>query len=111
MLGIYDAARRLKPPYTPGDFRKMVIEMGGKGAADKLLAMGNPSEGFGTLLLRGKEALKLSVEYLVVQNPWRGLFEPEQLAIARKRLQDVRCELPPEDAASPEPEDSEANED
>ena len=28
MMGIYDAARRLKPPYTPGDFRRMVLEMG-----------------------------------------------------------------------------------
>lgn len=110
MLNIYDAARRLKPPYTPGDFRRMVLEMGGKGAADKLLAMGNPSEGFGTLLLRGKDALKLSVEYLVLQSPWRNLFEPEQLAVARKRLQDVRCDPPPEDAAPSEPDDEEGAE-
>jgi 5-methylcytosine-specific restriction endonuclease McrA len=108
MLGIYDAARRLKPPYTAGDFRRMVLEMGGKGAADKLLAMGNPSEGFGTLLLRGKDALRLSVEYLVLQNPWRELFEPEQLAVARKRLRDVRCDPPPEDTA---PSEQDHNED
>src|SRR4051812_34255521 len=94
MLGIYDAAKRLKPPYSPNDFRRMVLEMGGKDAADKLLAMGNPSEGFGTLLLRGKDALKLSVEYLVLQSPWRALFEPEQLAVARKRLVDVRYDPP-----------------
>jgi 5-methylcytosine-specific restriction endonuclease McrA len=108
MLGIYDAARRLKPPYVPGDFRRMVVEMGGKATADKLLAMDKPSDGFGTLLLRGKEALKLSVEYVVLQHPWRQLFEPEQLAIARRRLQEVRCELPPEDVDTPsEPEDGE----
>jgi 5-methylcytosine-specific restriction endonuclease McrA len=69
--------------------------------------MDKPSDGFGTLLLRGKEALKLSVEYVVLQNPWRQLFEPEQLAIARRRLQDVRCELPPEDLAPQELEDNE----
>jgi hypothetical protein len=107
MLGIYHAARRLKPPYVPGDFLNMVVEMGGKAAADKLLAMTNPSDGFGTLLLRGKEALKLSVEYVVLQNPWRQLFEPDQLAVARRRLQDVRCELPPEDTATPAAEDVE----
>jgi hypothetical protein len=108
MLGIYDAARQLKPPYFASDFRRMVVEMGGKGAADKLLAMGNPSEGFGTLLLRGKDALKLSVEYLILQHPWRELFEPEQLAVARKRLRDVECDPPPEDVAAPsEKEDAE----
>ena len=101
MLAIYDAARRLKPSYVPGDFRRMVNEMGGKAAADKLLAMEKPSDGFGTLLLRGKEALKLSVEYVVLQNPWRQLFEPEQLAIARRRLLGVGCELPPDDLAAP----------
>jgi len=101
MLGIYDAARRLKPAYVPGDFRRMVVEMGGKATADKLLAMDNPSDGFGTLLLRGKESLKLSVEYVVLQRPWRQLFEPEQLAIARQRLMDVGCELPTDDIAAP----------
>lgn len=103
MLGIYDAARRLKAPYTPVDFRRMVVEMGGKGAADKLLASSNPSEGYGTLPLRGKDALKLSVEYVVLQNPWRALFEPEQLAVARQRLIDVKCDLPPEDTAPAQP--------
>src|SRR5580698_9338054 len=108
MLDIYDASRKLKPPYRPSDFRRMVIEMGGKGAADQLLAMGTPSDGFGTLLLRGKDALKLSVEYLVLKEPWRELFEPEQLAVARKRLLDVECEPPAEDAAaSSVPEDKE----
>jgi len=100
MLDIYDAARRLNPPYSPSDFRRMVLTNGGKGAADKLLSSSSPSDGFGTLLLRGKDALKLSVEYVVLQEPWRSLFEPEQLAVARQRLIDVGCELPPEETAS-----------
>ena len=104
MLGIYDAARRLKPPYVPGDFLRMVTDMGGKAAADQLLASGNPSQGFAKLYSYGPDALKLSVEYLVLQSPWRVLFEPEQLAVARRRLTDVRCELPPVDIAGPEPE-------
>lgn len=105
MLGIYDAALELDPPYRPTKFRRMVNEIGAKETADILLASANPSEGFGTLLLRGKDSLKLSVEYLVLVHPWRTLFEPEQLAVARKRLIDVGCEPPPEGEVS-EPKDS-----
>jgi hypothetical protein len=97
MLGIYEAARRLKPIYTPTDFLKMVNELGGKATADRLLAKNAPSSGFTELYLRGKENLKISVEYLVLQNKWRELFNPQQRAIARKRLQDVGCDPPPED--------------
>lgn len=100
MLATYDAARRLKPAYNPTAFRQMVGEHGGKEAADRLLAAKNPSSGFTELLLRGKENLKLSVEYLVLQQPWRTLFDPEQLAIARRRLIEVGCELPPDDLLS-----------
>ena len=97
MLGIYEAARRLKPPYTPSDFLKMVNELGGKGAADRLLAKDTPSSGFTELFLRGKENLKISVEYLVLQNPWKMLFDQQQLSVARERLQAVECDLPPDD--------------
>ena len=100
MLGIYDAALELDPPYRPTKLRRMVNEQGAKETADILLAADNPSDGFGTLMLHGKEAMKLSLEYLVLQDPWRDLFEPEQLAIARKRLQDVECDLPPEDVVA-----------
>jgi hypothetical protein len=95
MLGIYEAARSLKPPYTPSEFLKMVNELGGKGAADRLLAKDTPSSGFTELFLRGKENLKISVEYLVLRNPWHSLFDSQQLAVARKRLQDVGCDPPP----------------
>ena len=89
MLGIYDRATKLKPPYRATYFRGMVLELGGKAAADKLLASRTPSEGFGTLLLRGKDALKISVEHLVLEKPWRELFTDAQLEIARKRLKEV----------------------
>lgn len=98
MLAIYDAALKLKPPYRATLFLRMVNEHGGKGAADILLATGNPSSGFTELYIRGKENLKLSVEYLVLKNPWRNLFSEEQLAIARKRLREVDCPLPSDDA-------------
>jgi hypothetical protein len=96
MLGIYDAALKLTPPYRANIFLRMIHDNGGKLAADKLLATTQPSQGFTELFLRGKENLRLSVEYLVLQNPWRTLFTEEQLAVARKRLKDVKC-APPED--------------
>jgi hypothetical protein len=97
MLAIYDAALRLKPPYRATLFLRMVREHGGKAAADRLLATSNPSSGFTELFLRGKDNLRISVEYLVLQNPWRELFTVDQRAIARKRLRDVECAPPPED--------------
>ena len=99
MLGIYQAAKQLNPPYNAPRFLRMVHEHGGKDTADRLLATGNPSEGFTELFLRGRENLRISVEYLVLQNPWRALFEPEQLAVARKRLLDHQCPPPIEDAS------------
>lgn len=99
MLGIYEAARRLKPPYNATRFLQMVNELGGKTAADTLLATSEPSDGFTELYLRGKH-LELSVEYLVLRNPWRSMFEQGQLAEARKRLKDREFAPPPEDASS-----------
>lgn len=94
MRGIYDAARKLKPPYHATYFLRMVGEHGGKETANRLLATNKPSEGFTELFLRGRENLRLSVEYLVLQKPWRDLFTEEQLAVARKRLIEVECPLP-----------------
>jgi hypothetical protein len=96
MIGIYESAKRLRPPYPATRFIRMVHEHGGKETADRLLATSNPSEGFTELFLRGRDHLKISVEYVVLQNPWRELFTEEQLEIARKRLRDHGCDLPPE---------------
>lgn len=89
MLNIYEQAARLKPPYRASRFLQMVQRFGGKAAADQLLVDSNPSAGFTELFLRGREQLKLSVEYLVLQEPWRDLFSEEQQAIAFKRLEEV----------------------
>jgi len=97
MRGIYESARKLKPPYHATYFLRMVSEHGGKATADRLLATNKPSEGFTELFLRGRENLRLSVEYLVLQKPWRDLFTNEQLAVARKRLISVECPLPSDD--------------
>ena len=100
MLDIYETARRLEPPYVATRFLRMVNEHGGKEAADRLLANNGPSEGFTQLFLRGRENLKLSVEYVVLQNQWRHLFTAEQLDVARTRLIDIGCVLPQDDLAS-----------
>lgn len=94
MLHIYESAARLKPPYRATRFLQMVQGSGGKSAADQLLGGTNPSSGFTELFLRGPENLKLSVEYLVLQDPWRSLFTDEQLAEARRRLEQVGVEPP-----------------
>lgn len=96
MLQIYERAAQLKPPYRATQFLKMVQGNGGKATADQLLATIKPSQGFTELFLRGKENLKISVEYVVLKKPWRELFTKEQLATARKRLLEVHCQ-PPED--------------
>jgi hypothetical protein len=98
MLGIYEAAKHLSPPYHAPRFLRMVNEHGGKEAANRLLATGEPSEGFTQLFPRGKENLKLSVEYLVLTKPYRALFDDEQLAVARQRLHDYEFSPPSNDA-------------
>lgn len=98
MLGIYKAARYLKPPYHPTRFCRMVNERGGKDTADALLATDQPSEGFTELFMRGRR-LDLSVEYLVLRDPYRNLFALEQLTVARERLKKHEFDPPPEDAA------------
>jgi len=89
MLHIYERAAQLKPPYRATRFLQMVQSSGGKSTADQLLGSTIPSSGFTELFLRGSENLKLSVEYLVLQDPWRSLFTDEQLAEARTRLKKV----------------------
>lgn len=97
MLSIYQQAADLVPPYRATRFRQMVQANGGKAVADKLLATNKPSDGFTELFIRGRENLKISVEYLVLESPWRSLFTDEQLAIALKRLKEVDCPPPPSD--------------
>lgn len=98
MESIYERALALPNPYKASKFRNLVARLGGKASADVLLEMADTSYGFGELALRGREALKLSVEYLILQDPWRSLFTPAQLQIARGRLNEVECPCPPEDA-------------
>lgn len=89
MLNLYRQATELTPPYHAIRFLQMIQKTGGKKTADALLASANSSTGFTELFLRGRDCLKLTVEYLVLQEPWNSLFTDEQLSVARKRLLDV----------------------
>lgn len=97
MRKLYYAGLNLKPPYRATTFLRMVNELGGKETANRLLARSKPSQGFTELFLRGRDNLRLSMEYLILQKPWRVRFSREQLAVARRRLIEVDCALPPED--------------
>ncbi|ELU9052079.1 hypothetical protein ACX02_23900 [Vibrio parahaemolyticus] len=94
MLKVYESGVRLIPPFRATRFLGLVNRIGGKAAADQLLATPNPSTGFAELFLRGREALKLSVEYVILQERWHPLFSEEQRTIAKKRLESVGVEPP-----------------
>jgi hypothetical protein len=84
----------------PG-FRGMLSANGGKRTAEILLDKADVSDGFTKLWLYSRdsgsnEALHLALEYIVLEGPWRVLFTPRQLDVARKRLTDVGCDLPTE---------------
>jgi hypothetical protein len=74
--------------YRPQYFIDMLDDRGGLAAARTLLA-GRPSDGFTKLWELG--ALELTVEALVLSEPWQSsdLFTPEELATARRRLADA----------------------
>lgn len=98
MLQLYYAcAARLKPPYFASRFLELVLEHGGKQAADQLLAAPTLAPVFAELCLRGPEHLTYSVEHLVLQSPWHALFTDEQRATARQRLLQAGGALPADD--------------
>lgn len=70
--------------YTPSAYRMMLDRDGAIVTARKLVFAQNPSEGF-TKLWELKR-LDLTVEALILQEPWRHLFDSEMLKAARKRL-------------------------
>ena len=82
MLRIYDEASDFG--YRPTYFRRMVNDHGGVQAAKILLAKDAPSYGFERLWEEGR--LDLSVEALVLRQPWRGLFDLDELREAYRRL-------------------------
>jgi len=84
MVGIYETAKK-EVKYNASYFIQMVAEYGGVKAAQKLLAMPEPSSGF--TVLWEYERLDLSVEALVLRDEYRSLFTNEERATARNRLE------------------------
>ena len=87
MLQISDDVTAACDGYRPTQFRRLVNEEGGLGAARFVLTGTKPSSDFKELFRCNR--LELSMEALVTQEPWCQLFTREELDQARKRLADV----------------------
>ena len=85
MLRIYREATKFG--YRPSYFLQMVVEQGGLAAARHLLNTNEPSSGFTRLWQENR--VDLSVEAVVLQEPWRSLFTDEELTSARQRLEEL----------------------
>ncbi len=73
--------------YNPQYFKNMLTELGARRAITELLNKPNASEGLTSLWELGR--MDLSMEALIVENKkFHGLFPPEQIAKARKWLND-----------------------
>jgi hypothetical protein len=77
--------------YNPTLFQQMLHERQGVGTARALLNSNKPSSGFTTLWEKGR--LDLTLEAIVIQEPWAALFTSSELATARKRLKDLGYKL------------------
>lgn len=95
MRQIYEKSKELIPPYKPTRFKKMLDQYGAIETANRLLISSNKiPDGFIELYSRGPEALKLTVEYLVLKPEYSLLFSQEQREIAQKRLKQLGVDLP-----------------
>jgi len=91
MINIYRQAKS-ECNYSAGYFIQMVNEEGGLRAAKILLRKSDASEGFAALWERGR--LDLTVEALVLRDPWCTLFDDDELKTARMRLGDLNYTSP-----------------
>ena len=82
MLRIYERAAVFG--YRPTRFKQMVERHGGVEAARRLLKGEKMSDGFARLRKMGMS--DISVEALVLREPWRQLFTAAELAQAQRRL-------------------------
>jgi hypothetical protein len=85
MLDIYRRVVR-ETGYRPTYFLQMVTETSGYEAAMHLIHAGKPSDGYTEL--HSRKRLDLTVEALVLRDEWKALFNDDDRAKARKRLED-----------------------
>jgi len=83
MVEVYQQAKR-QAGYNAGYFLRMVSELGGYGAAQRLLHAASVSDGFTALWMKGR--LDLSMEAVVLRDEFTALFSDEEREIARRRL-------------------------
>ena len=83
MVEIYHQAKR-EAGYNATYFLRMVSDLGGYAAAQRLSHTATVSDGFTTLWEKGR--LDISVEALVLQERFAELFTGEEREIARERL-------------------------
>ena len=76
--------------FHPNFFMHMVAERGGFATALALLSKPKMSDGL--MRLQKENALHLSLEAAVLQEPWSTLFEEEQKKTARKWLRQLGYE-------------------
>lgn len=86
MLNIYHSALK-ECGYRATRFLQMVNERGGLQAAKDLLHSSGYSEGLTTLWEHKR--LDLSMEALVLRDPWSQLFAEEERSTARRRLDEL----------------------
>ena len=85
MIGVYSQAKAIG--YNATRFLQMVDTDGGVNAAKKLLAKQDIQSGLGWLWQNHR--LDISMEALVLQEPFRGLFTDCELAEAQRRLNEL----------------------
>lgn len=91
MRSYCDEARTLG--YFPADFLGMLDRYGGVQLAKRLIASGDLQTGLKKLARMNR--LDLSIESLMLEQPYRCLFTPHELASAEWRLQQARDSLSP----------------
>lgn len=79
MVTIYTRAKK-ECDYNATRFLQMLSEHGGLETAKRLIGADNVSDGY-TALWEFKR-LDLTVEALILRQPWNGLFSAEELEIA-----------------------------
>jgi hypothetical protein len=72
--------------YRPTRFAALVAELRGVGAAKRLLAMDKDGVAWEELRASRNNSFEITMEYLVVQERYRELFSPAELAKAEERL-------------------------
>jgi len=90
MLGVYESAKR-DYGYKATYFVERVRSVGGVNAAKQLLRSTKPSTGL--LMLRDRNALGISMEAVIVENPeWWPLFTEQEIDRAEQCLRSLGYE-------------------